>query len=194
MSLRFEPDLRCAAWFADQQDVDCDGPAGFEAYVRIHHSDDFEGRLAPEMLARLVEILVGFTTTPADCCFGLWEGYADIHGWPSVTLFGISTDESADEPPRVSPAFSPAVMNGPRLDLGRLQYLLFSGPLAEAGDWGAADYPTGWGRRTINSPNFMWPADRAWFVATEIDTVWTVVAGTRGLAAALREDPLLRAT
>jgi len=194
MALRFEPDLHCAAWFADQRDVDCDGPAGFESYVRIGHSDDDEGRLSPEMLARLVEILAGFTTTPAECHFGLWEGFGDIYGSPSVALFGISTGDALDSPPpHVSPAFPRAVMNGPRLNLGRLSYLVFSGPLAQAGDWGAADYPRGWGSRTINSPNLMWPADRAWFVATEIDTTWTVVAGTRGLAAALREDPLLRA-
>lgn len=194
MSLRFEPDVGCAAWFAGQRDVDCDGPAGFEACVRIAHPDGVEGHLAPEMLARLIEVLAGFTNTTAQCWFGLWEGFGDIWGWPSVALFTISADASAGDPPHASPAFPPEVLNGPRLDLGRLQYLVFSGPLAQAGDWGAPDYPPGWDRRTINSPNLMWPADRAWFVATEIDTAWTVVAGTHSLAATLREDPLLRAT
>jgi len=193
MSLRFETDVSCADWFADQRDVDCDGPAGFESYVRIGHWDDDEGHLAPKMLARLVEILAGFTSTPDACYFGLWDGFGNIYGSPYVSLFVMSADALSGETPRVSPAFSPAVMNGPRLDLGRLSYLVFSGPLAQAGDWGAEDYPMGWGSRTINSPNLMWPADRAWFVATEIDTTWTVVAGTRGLAAALREDSLLRA-
>ncbi|MBF6079179.1 hypothetical protein IU498_31605 [Nocardia beijingensis] len=32
------------------------------------------------------------------------------------------------------------------------------------------------------------PADRAWFVATEIDVPWTGVAGSAALIEALRED------
>jgi hypothetical protein len=36
-----------------------------------------------------------------------------------------------------------------------------------------------------------WPADRAWFVATEIDLEWTFVAGDTDLVERLRHDPRL---
>lgn len=39
-----------------------------------------------------------------------------------------------------------------------------------------------------------WPADRAWFVATEIDFEWTFVAGTEDLIDRLAVHPQLEAT
>ena len=32
-----------------------------------------------------------------------------------------------------------------------------------------------------DSPNLMWPADHAWFVATEIDLPWTGIGGSADL-------------
>ncbi|HET9861587.1 MAG TPA: hypothetical protein VFQ19_17575 [Nocardioidaceae bacterium] len=49
-----------------------------------------------------------------------------------------------------------------------------------AGDWGAADLVPGTPRR-LNSPNLIWPADHAWFVATEIDLPWTGIGGSTAL-------------
>jgi len=39
-----------------------------------------------------------------------------------------------------------------------------------------------------------WPADRAWFVATEIDFEWAFVAGTEDLIDRLAVHPQLEAT
>ena len=58
--------------------------------------------------------------------------------------------------PLAPPAFTAEVIHNPRLHLPGRDYLLFRGPLAEAGQWGAADLMPGWPRR-INSPNLMWP-------------------------------------
>ncbi len=57
---------------------------------------------------------------------------------------------------------------------------MFAGPLADAGQWGAADLVPGTPRR-ISSPNLMWPSDHAWFVATEIDQPWTGIGGSAAL-------------
>ncbi|MGW4093594.1 hypothetical protein [Nocardia sp. NPDC004750] len=38
----------------------------------------------------------------------------------------------------------------------------------------------------INSPNLIWPADPAWFVATDLP--WTGIAGSAALIEALRDD------
>lgn len=55
---------------------------------------------------------------------------------------------------------------------------VFRGPLAAAGDCGTPGLAPGW-RRRFSSSNLMWPADHAWFVATEIDLPWTGVGGPR---------------
>ena len=45
--------------------------------------------------------------------------------------------------------------------------------------------------RPINSPNLMWQADQAWFVASEIDQPWTGFAGDIALADELVAHPAL---
>jgi hypothetical protein len=77
-------------------------------------------------------------------------------------------------------------MQGPRVRIPARDYLLFRGSLHDAGTWGAR-LPA-W-RARINSPNLMWPADHAWFVATEIDNAWTGIGGNAALAAELLEHP-----
>ena len=81
-------------------------------------------------------------------------------------------------------------MNGPRIEIPNRNYLLFRGPLEEAGKWGAADLSPGH-PRTINSPNLMWPADHTWFVASEIDQPWTGIAGSTHLGDELLAHPEL---
>jgi hypothetical protein len=78
-------------------------------------------------------------------------------------------------------------MDGPRLVVDERHHLLFTGPLADAGRWGAASYGHGI-PRDINSPNLLWPADHAWCVATDIDTTWTGVGGSSALADDLLAD------
>jgi hypothetical protein len=57
----------------------------------------------------------------------------------------------------------------------------------------AADF--GWtlaGERFISqSPNLFWPQDHAWCVASEIDLLCTLVAGSNELAESLIADPRL---
>ena len=207
MSLRPLSDLSAADWFVDDPapaslrlNV---GPSGFSAYVRVLHSptgdgERYEGHLEDDLLAALVDVLGRHTTTPDDCFFGLWDGYGDIHGGEAVgflTAFSgpmkwpgrIFTKEKP--PPPVPPAFSPSVMDGPRLAAGH-DYFVFGGPLRDAGQWGAVSYGHGV-PRDINSPNLMWPADHAWFVTTNIDSSWTGVGGSEELVAALLADPRL---
>lgn len=67
--------------------------------------------IPPATLTALCDVLARHTTTPDDCCFGLWEGY----GWI---------------PKRAMPHA--------RLDVENRSYLLFGGPLSavgQIGDW-----------------------------------------------------------
>jgi hypothetical protein len=81
-------------------------------------------------------------------------------------------------------------VTGPRITIPNRTFLLFRGPLNDVGQWGAADLFPGHPRQ-LNSPNLMWPADRSWFVATEIDLPWTGIAGSPELMSDLLGDPAL---
>ncbi|GAA3527365.1 hypothetical protein GCM10022234_25730 [Aeromicrobium panaciterrae] len=206
MPLRPLADVSVADWFADDGSSPLPhnlGPAGFSSYVRVLHSDRgdgerYEGHLDDDLLAALVAVLSGHTSTPDDCYFGLWDGYGDIDGGDPVgflTAFSgpmkwpgrIFTKEKP--PPPVPPAFAPEVLAGPKLSYFH-DYLLFRGKLAEAGQWGAVGY--GYGvPRDINSPNLMWPADHAWFVTTSIEGTWTGVGGSAVLIDELLKEPRL---
>lgn len=203
MPLRHMSDLSPAEWFSD--DVTRTsvwlGPPGYEAYVRVLHQDidgdRWEGHLDDHLLSALCHVLARHTNTPDTCYFGLWEGYGDITGGDAVgflTAFSGSArwprvfrPEKKPSPP--PPAFAPEIIDGPKVDFFH-QYLLFTGALDEAGQWGARPYGPGI-PRDINSPNLMWPADHAWFVTTNIESDWTGVGGSTALADDLLGEPRL---
>jgi hypothetical protein len=68
----------------------------------------------------------------------------------------------------------------PRLRLPGREYVVVSGPLREA------TLVKGW--LSPSSPNLIWPEDRAWFLASEIDFDSTLVGGTEELARAILDD------
>ena len=143
------------------------------------------GNLVPEVLGPLCDLLAGHTATCEDCWFCLWEGYKWITGGGAV--FGSSLDGpviSFEE--LIPPAFSPEELSRPRVHHPDRDYLLLAGPLPAAlqiGHWLTADcfFP--------QSPNLVWPDDRAWCVATEIDFDSTLVGGTTELVDAILQDP-----
>lgn len=203
MPLRHEPDVAHADWFATSDapwtQLCSLGPSGFEQYGRLFHplregADEndpdelvnVEGHLNHPHLERLVDVLARYTSTPDDCFFGLWDGFGDIHGSPAVGLLRVGRGKPADVPP----AFPSEVLTGARVEIPGRSYLLFRGQLLDAGQWGAADLEPGH-PRSINSPNLMWPLDRTWFVASEIDVPWTGVAGSSALLEELMADTLL---
>ena len=186
-------DVAPADWLVHSQDewqsLVSLGPSDFEAHVRLFHGpasmppdevDQLVGRPPDDLLRRLHDVLAEHTTTPDECFYGLWDGYGDLHGSPSVA---VATEDGTQVV--VPPAFPSEVMAAPRVRVPNRDYLLFAGPLADAGDWGAAPVAPGWPRRELAPPTLMWPADRAWFVASEIDLPWTGVAGTRRLVEVL---------
>ena len=209
MTLRPLADVSAGDWLVDAPDERATlitrGPAGFGSYARILHSwlDDGhherrEGCHDDSQLVALREILARHTPTPDDCFHALWDGFGEIEGGEAVGFLTSFSGSSvygrifrpAKKPESPPPAFPAAVISGPRLHLSNGDYILFAGPLAEAGKWGAAPYAADI-PRDINSPNLLWPADRAWFVATEIDHNWTGVAGPAALINELLADPRL---
>jgi len=84
----------------------------------------------------------------------------------------------------VSPAVRTLLAEGPLFQWPGREYLLMATTLAELAD-------PGWPERAgIGGlmPQMLWPADRTWSVASEIDWDSTIVAGSRSLIDAVLAD------
>ncbi len=70
-----------------------------------------------------------------------------------------------------------------RLRFKHRNYLVFTGPIDAIFSLGEIGYPS------FQSPNIWWPEDRAWCVATDIDSDSTYIGGTRECVQALLNSP-----
>ncbi|MWV48513.1 hypothetical protein GRS96_04385 [Rathayibacter sp. VKM Ac-2803] len=124
------------------------------------HSDVYSpprtGELPLDELAAIAGVLALSTATPDDCLAAFWEG------------FGL-------------------VASAPYLELPGRDCLLFALDVRALTD-------TRWARDsgfadasglTVQTPMALWPEDRAWYLASEIDFDSTVVGGSRELVDAL---------
>jgi hypothetical protein len=142
----------------------CMGPAGFAAYARLRfipdprhpgqsENDVDVGPDLPTEHARLgvaLELLRNHTRTPDEVYYCIWDGWdwswrgreADVHIGVTVT----------DE-----------------LELAARSYFLLQGTLSDFDGWetelGTLSRPLEW----VPPPAFVWPADRAWCVANDVD-------------------------
>jgi hypothetical protein len=137
------------------------------------------GSLDEEALSPLLNVLAGHTTTADDCVYGLWEGWGWIYGSPAIATLGSRA-------PVTSP-FTAQELASPRVHLPSRDYLLLRGPLS--GALALSCYGENW--PAWQSPNLLWPADRAWFLASEIDFNSTLVAGDTDLIADILACPAL---
>ena len=182
-------------------------PKGFESYVLVRHTGpgDDHGGLGNESLERLEEILSNFTITPEECFLALWDGYGWMHPGSIATFkrlrhpklyrffrqisirFGarrfrrrIRTQvQSLDH--LESHTLPEGIMKSERFKLPNREYLLMRGPLSEA-------RKIGWifsESFQSQSPNLLWPRDRGWILAAEIDFNVTLIGGSESLVAAI---------
>ena len=122
----------------------------------------------------LAALLRPFTATPDQAWFMLWDGYGDLgRDIDSVPRAFIHPDRS-DAPVG-------ELLNGTR---ALRHYLVFRGPL---------DALTTWFRWRMEGPNYWWPDDRAWIVASEIDGFSTYVGASRSCIEGVLASPLLEA-
>ncbi len=181
--LPFEPDSSVADWFAQRDEpwgeLVTMGPTGFESYARVRYLE--QDRISQRVLfARLRVHLAGGTKTLDDCFHGLWAGaVSGMHGDP---VRGIS------------PWFPASILNGARVRIPNREYMLFRGHLDYVGHWGATDAATGSSKdEEFPAPHLLWPADRRWFVATDVDSDFTWVGRSQRLIDAVITDPELDA-
>jgi hypothetical protein len=122
-----------------------------------------EGSLPPDVARLLAQVLAPHTTTPEKCWFGIWEGFSGLH--PTVLR---------------SPAFLLPLDRDMRLlwaDLQAIDVSFANPPMAPFPD-----------HRHL-SANLVWPDDRAWVIATEIDFMTTYVAGNEDAIASVTTSP-----
>ena len=169
------------------------GPAGFGAYARLRllpdpvragqRETDAATRSHADQLPRLLEALAAHTTTPGTCYFCVWEGFGQAEPLRDDTARyvdpdhpGTSVDPGAR--PGAAPATADPLPRVPRVVVPHRAYWLFRGPLVEAGAW---DTAVGWPahvRLDGVPPAFVWPADRAWCVALDVDPHWAGIGCT----------------
>jgi hypothetical protein len=134
----------------------------------------------------LRQILTGHTNGSAHCFFGLWTGWQWVEAGNiriNAKYLGkgdrgrayVRASQNADAA-RV--AFSSIDLNHPHLRLLGRDYLVLVGPLSASAQIGDPDGLNGF---TRHSPNLIWPADRSWFVSSEIDFDSTLVGGSGDL-------------
>jgi hypothetical protein len=134
----------------------------------------------------LAATLRGWTATPEDCWFCVWDGY----GWDTTSVLGAFTDTG--QPPEIvaEPSRDPVpgpVREGPRVHLPNRDYFLYSGPVQAVATLASLDATCG------QCPNLWWPADHAWCVGSEIDLQWTYVGGPRALIDTVLADDRIEA-
>lgn len=134
----------------------------------------FETLEESECLA-LASVLAPFTQTPADSWFLLWDGYGDLgEDIEDVARAYIHPDRSGLPLPPELAGHTRALRH----------YLIFRGPLEGLSIWFS------W---RFESPNYWWPLDRAWVVATEVDGFSTYVGGSQACIEAILSSPHLEA-
>jgi hypothetical protein len=130
-----------------------------------------QGRLDPEYLTRLAEILSRDTKTPQDLWLLVWAGYGSLKAL---------RDEEVE-----------LQINSSWRGTGR-SYLLFHGSIDDICALGGGVKGQGAGVPPSGDfPNFWWPGDRSWFVTTDIDSFSTYVGGSASLVERLSGDDLL---
>lgn len=186
-------------------------PPCYEAYAAVPNADDGEGPafaldqpLGGTGRSRL-DALLGLlapVTGAQDCCFAVWDGYGGMFreddgsiagfavlvawdgegGRPDAAELERTRREAYAERARRLPARPPAA----HLSLPYRDYYVLRGPLEPTARLFAGGAPGGAVLEV--TPTLLWPADRSWFVATDLDSGSTLVAGPRRLL-----EPLTRA-
>jgi len=215
VTLTFCTELSAAGWIARSDlpwtQLVCFGPAGFDAYARLRFLPDSVRPGQPEheaqrgertaQLPTLLEVLATQTTTPQDCYFCVWEGFgaAELVVDDDAVYIDDEAAEASLERAAARPgvarrsADSPLLAQAPKVVVPNRAYWLFRGPLADVGTW---DVAQGWPdqqRLADAEPAFVWPADRAWCIANDVDPHYAGIGASSAAIERLLAHPGLDA-
>lgn len=213
MALTFCFDVTAADWIARSdlpwQRLVGFGPGGFDAYARLRllpdpawpgqSENEAEGDWRIDQPSLLFDALAKATSTPEDCYFCVWEGLSTIGGGVVKDPGPVYVDEDApaglhwspDAHPAVAPRVSASRRSLPKVEVPNRAYFLFRGPLVDLGGWDTArDLPAEC-RLGDAEAAYVWPADRAWCTARDVDQHWVGVGANREVINRLVADPRL---
>lgn len=150
-----------------------------------------QGNLQPSALAAVLDVLQRWTAADQQCVMAVWDGFGWVGG-KGAAFYGLGDVAAVQTPP----AYPEEVLDGPRLQLPGRDYLVFTGSLRSAqllGQRTPEDSRQAWGQDWLwrQSPNLLWPLDRSWCLASEIDVDSTLVGGPEPLIEGLIADPRL---
>lgn len=212
MTLTWCPDVSVADWLTDAGtdvwQLLTFGPAVFHSYARLRFIPDptFPGQdeadvddddipdSEADLVREALDVLARHTTTPDDCYFCLWEGSGTLHGGDGLRIADFET-RTVTRGPLMAPAFDTAIMDGPKVSIPQgvrfpdRAYYLFRGSLTDFGDYGQADYLPGMPRTDMPNPAFVWPADRTWCFAKDVDPHWAGIGADRAAISDLLAAP-----
>lgn len=213
MTLTFCPDVAPADWITHSavpwEQLVGFGAAGLEAYARLRfvpdpvrpgqgENDAVREEWRDHQLPILFEVLATATTTPDDCFFCVWDGFGqtDVVDDDDALYVDAGTDPALFDPD-ARPGWKPAPVTSssapwaPQVVVPHRRYWMFRGPLADVGSWDdAADWPRP-SRLDGATPAFVWPADRAWCFAWDVDSHWAGLGGTPSTISELASDTRL---
>lgn len=182
--------------------ADLDSGADFSDGWRVGQT--LEGYLDLDLLAALTEHLAAATGSPDDLVVGIWNGWAELSGqrwsryvegrglkaWLARRLGQWEAEAETVRQKSLAPAVRAATETGPHLAWPHRDMLLFTTSSQELADptWAVrAGIGVQPGYQGI-SPQLIWPRDRSWAVASEVDWDSTIVAGSRALVGAVLAD------
>lgn len=150
-----------------------------------------EGSLPEHLFGVLLELLAAGSDADAPCVSAVWNGWGYAGGGRATFGWGPDGEPLRDPPAPPTGPYPAEVLDGPLLSLPQREYYTFACTLATADGpsrydvWRTGD-GAGW-----QSPQLLWPADRSWCVATEVDFDSTLVGGPEHLITAILAEPRL---
>ena len=195
------------------------GPSGFTAYARLRFLPDpaYDGQSENDVdfgdavsesakLSAALQVLSRHTSTPDAYYFCLWDGWGwddDSAGSALIDIESGSTLESmstsrlpkvyredgsphAAARPGVAPSSPSSVHSEPKVVIPNRAYFLFQ--VSEVGD---RDLSPGRLWPDLPDPAFIWPADRAWCLANDVDPHWAGIGADASAIDNLVADPRL---
>jgi hypothetical protein len=157
VSLTPSPDLQAAAWITEAEEdwtqLAGFGPAGLPGYVRVRILPDPERPFQSEADVHTAEDAL----SDEEHIQVIVDVLSRHTSTPEDAYFGLWDGWGT----RI-PGFKP-MMRIPNRD-----YYLFRGPLTDLGRWGTEE-------ENPPVPAFVWPADRAWCLAKDVDQHWVGV-------------------
>ncbi|MHA7304061.1 hypothetical protein ACX80E_02270 [Arthrobacter sp. TMN-49] len=180
MTLRPAPENSAADWITGTtlpwQQLVGFGPAGFPAYARLRILPDPTRPGQSENDAEAIPGVLPETDMMQAAIVSLSKHTATAGG-----LYFCFWDGSGFDMP------------GAWVDVPNRSYYLYEGSVSENGAWEIATEDQAPDQQWIPTPALVWPADRAWCVAKDVDPHWVGIGASTDAINELIADPRLDA-